>query len=66
MPEPRSAVEVLSHVLSILSERVRRLEREAGEIAASLEQVREKVARRRQGEPVSGEGPEPVAAPGPS
>jgi hypothetical protein len=58
MPEKKSAVEVLS----ILVERVRRIERDAGGVAAVLDKMIE-LQPRRQGEPVSGKGPEPVAAP---
>jgi hypothetical protein len=58
MPEKKSAVEVLR----VLVERVRRIERDAGQIAAVLDRMIE-LQPRRQGEPVSGEGSEPVAAP---
>jgi len=62
MPEKKlSAVEVLS----TLVRRVERIERDAGEIAAVLVRMIE-LQSRRQGEPGSGMGPEPVAAPGPS
>jgi hypothetical protein len=55
-----SAVEVLR----VLSERIRIIERDAGKIAAVLDRMIEQ--SRRQGEPVSGKGSEPVAAPGAS
>ena len=63
MPEKpkRSAVEVLS----VLVERVRRIERDAGEVAAVLGRMIE-LQERRQVEPVSGKGSPPIAAPGPS
>jgi hypothetical protein len=45
MPETRSAVEILT----ILAERVRRLERDAAQIAQVLEKWRDKNAERRAG-----------------
>ena len=61
MPEKKlSAVEVLS----ILVERVRRIESDAAAVAAVLVKMIEK--QRRQGEPVSGKGSEPIATPGAS
>ena len=61
MSEKKSAGEVLS----ILVERVRRIERDAGAIAAVLDRMI-KLQPRRQGEPVSGKGSRPIAAPGAS
>ena len=62
MPEKKlSAVDVLG----TLVERVRRIERDAGEVAAVLVRMIE-LQKRGQGEPVSGKGPSPVAAPGAS
>lgn len=56
-----------AEILATLSERVRRIERDAAGVAAVLEKMRDGIEkRRRQGEPVSGKGPSPVAAPGAS
>jgi len=61
MPEKKSAVEVLR----VLVERVRRIERDAGEVAAVLDRMIE-LQPRRQVEPGQDKGAPPVAAPGPT
>lgn len=56
----KSAVEVLS----VLVERVRRIERDAGEVAAILERII--ALQSRQVGPGQAKGPSDIAAPGPS
>lgn len=60
MPEKKS----VAHVLSVLVERLNRIESDAAFVRAVVSRMAENA--RRQGEPVSGKGSEPVAAPEPS
>ena len=70
MSEKKSAVEILRDLSGV----VRRMESDAASlashaagVAAVLEKMRDGIEKqRRQGEPVSGKGPSPVAAPGAS
>ena len=68
MSEKKSAVEILRDLSGV----VRRIERDAASLAGHVAGVAAVLERlvacqgRRQVEPGSGKGPEPVAAPGPS